>query len=62
VLILCGKLLEPLWGAMDMLIFFGIINTGVAIGTAFVYIGFYLVTKNEEISIKTSHRCISMNG
>lgn len=53
VLILCGKLLEPLWGAMDMLIFFGIINTGVAIGTAFVYIGFYLVTKNEEYLFET---------
>ncbi|KAJ8301208.1 hypothetical protein KUTeg_020195 [Tegillarca granosa] len=53
VVILCGKLLEPLWGAMDMLIFFIVVNTGVAIATSFLYISFYLVTKNEEYLFET---------
>jgi len=53
VVILCGKLLEPLWGAMDMLIFFVVVNTGVAIATAFLYVSFYLISKNEEFLFET---------
>ncbi|XP_033746676.1 transmembrane protein 115-like [Pecten maximus] len=53
VVILCGKLLEPLWGALDMLLFFLIVNTGVAVVTAFSYLIFYLVSKNEEFLFET---------
>ncbi|XP_048741794.1 transmembrane protein 115-like [Ostrea edulis] len=53
VLILCGKLLEPLWGALDMLIFLAVVNTGVALASSFLYIGIYLVTKNEEYLFET---------
>lgn len=53
VLILCGKLLEPLWGALDMLLFFVIVNTGVAVLTVFLYLTFYLLTKNEDFLFET---------
>lgn len=53
VVILCGKLLEPLWGAMDMLIFFLITNFCVAIATSFTYLVIYLATKNEEYLFET---------
>ncbi|XP_022905447.1 transmembrane protein 115 [Onthophagus taurus] len=36
---LCGKLIEPLWGQMEMLTFFAIVNLGVAIiSTTFYFI------------------------
>ena len=47
VVILCGKLLEPLWGALDMLIFFQIVNVSVGILASFSYLLLYLVTVNE---------------
>ena len=53
VVILCGKLLEPLWGAMDMLIFFVVINLGVAIVTSFTYLVIYFATKNEDYLFET---------
>ena len=53
VVILCGKLLEPLWGAMDMLIFFVITNLLVAIATSFTYLFVYLATKNEDYLFDT---------
>lgn len=53
VVILCGKLLEPLWGALDMLIFFVVVNLGVAIVTSFTYFVIYLATKNEEYLFET---------
>lgn len=46
---LCGKLLEPLWGQMEMLQFFAITNIGVAVLTSFYYLFFYMVTKNTDI-------------
>ncbi|XP_071081810.1 transmembrane protein 115-like [Haliotis cracherodii] len=49
VVILCGKLLEPLWGALDMLIFFLIVNVAVGILTAMCYLLVYLVTEDERI-------------
>lgn len=52
VLILCGKLLEPLWGALDMLIFLAVVNTGVALASSFLYIGIYLVTKMKSICLR----------
>lgn len=53
VIILCGKLLEPLWGAMDMLIFFVITNLSVAIATSITYIVIYLATKSEDYLFDT---------
>lgn len=47
VVILCGKLLEPLWGALDMLIFFLIVNVSVALCTCLVYLAVYMMTSNE---------------
>lgn len=48
VIVLFGKLLEPLWGAPDMLLFFIITNIGVGIMTAFLYFFIYLVTLDEK--------------
>ncbi|GFS11004.1 transmembrane protein 115-like [Elysia marginata] len=48
VVVLFGKLLEPLWGAPDMLLFFVINSIGVGLLTAFLYFFIYLVTLNEE--------------
>ena len=56
VVILYGKLLEPLWGALEMLIFYAVVNTAVACLTCFVYLCIYLATKNEEILFDT-HVC-----
>ncbi|KAK3102797.1 hypothetical protein FSP39_013982 [Pinctada imbricata] len=56
VIILCGKLLEPLWGAMDMLIFYVVVTTFVAIATQFLYLSLYMVTKNVEYLFDT-HIC-----
>lgn len=47
VIILFGKLLEPLWGAFDMLLFFVITNVAVGIVSTFLYFFIYLVTLNE---------------
>lgn len=44
-----GKLLEPLWGAMEMITFFVIVNTGVAIVAAIFYYFLYMVTFNTEL-------------
>ncbi|XP_055905590.1 transmembrane protein 115 [Eupeodes corollae] len=46
---LCGKMLEPLWGQMEMFKFFAITNLGVAILTTFYYLFVYMCTKNAEI-------------
>lgn len=53
VVTLFGKLLEPLWGAMDMLIYFLITNFCVAIATTFTYLIIYLATKNEDYLFET---------
>lgn len=45
---LCGKLIEPLWGQMEMMTFFAIVNVGVAIiSTAFYFI-LFCCTSNAE--------------
>ncbi|XP_055372172.1 transmembrane protein 115 [Condylostylus longicornis] len=46
---LCGKLLEPLWGQLEMFKFFAITNLGVAICTSFYYLFVYMCTKNSEL-------------
>lgn len=46
---LCGKLIEPLWGAMEMMTFFGIVNLGVAILSALVYLFLYMCTGDTDL-------------
>lgn len=46
---LCGKLIEPSWGQMEMLQFFAITNTGVAILTSFYYLFYSMITKDAEL-------------
>lgn len=43
---LCGKLLEPLWGAMEMLTFFALVNTSVAFLSVMYYIFIFTVTSD----------------
>lgn len=43
---LCGKLIEPLWGQMEMLTFFAIVNFGVAVITTSFYFILYCCTFN----------------
>ncbi|XP_058453519.1 transmembrane protein 115 [Malaya genurostris] len=46
---LCGKLIEPSWGQMEMLQYFAITNTGVAILTSFYYLFYSMITKDAEL-------------
>lgn len=48
-IVLVGKLLEPLWGTMEMISFFVIINTGVALTAAVFYYFLYMITFNTEL-------------
>ncbi|XP_059472439.1 transmembrane protein 115 [Neocloeon triangulifer] len=48
-LVLCGKLIEPLWGLVEMLIFFGVVNLSVAVLSAFFYLFLYMCTSNTEL-------------
>lgn len=43
---LCGKLLEPLWGAMEMLTFFSLVNTSVAFLSVMYYIFIFTITSD----------------
>lgn len=42
---LCGKLIEPLWGQMEMLTFFAVVNIGVAVLSTSYYILLYYLTQ-----------------
>jgi len=46
---LCGKLIEPLWGALEMMTFFAVVNMGVAILSAFFYLILYVCTFNPDL-------------
>lgn len=46
---LCGKLIEPLWGQMEMLTFFTVVNLGVAVLTSLYYLFVYFCTNNIEL-------------
>nr|CAD7441528.1 unnamed protein product [Timema bartmani] len=46
---LCGKLIEPLWGALEMMTFFAIVNIGVAVLSAFFYLILYMCTFNTDL-------------
>jgi len=50
---LCGKLIEPLWGKMEMLTFFALINTSVAFFGAFFYLLIYMFTVNTDVLFET---------
>ena len=53
VIVLYGKLLEPLWGALEMLIFYLVVNILVAVSTTFTYMLVYLVTQNTNFLFET---------
>lgn len=46
---LCGKLIEPLWGQMEMMTFFAIVNFGVAVLSAAFYFVLYICTSNTDV-------------
>jgi len=48
VVFLYGKLLEPLWGTLEMIIFFIIVNLTVAVLTTCTYLFLYLVTQDTD--------------
>lgn len=52
VLVLHGKLLEPLWGAFETLKFFTIVNIVIALLTALTYVIIYLPTRNPDYLFK----------
>ncbi|KAH0549808.1 transmembrane protein 115 [Cotesia glomerata] len=45
---LCGKLIEPLWGAMEMMTFFAVVNVGVGILSALYYLFLYMCTSDTD--------------
>lgn len=49
VIVLVGKLLEPLWGAIEMVVFFMVVNVGVAVVSAVFYYVLYFLTFNTEL-------------
>lgn len=46
---LCGKMLEPLWGQLEMFKFFALTNFGVSILTTMYYLFYYICTKNTYV-------------
>ena len=46
---LCGKLIEPLWGAIEMMTFFAIVNFGVAVLSALFYLMLYMCTSDTDL-------------
>lgn len=46
---LCGKLVEPLWGAMEMMTFFVVVNIGVAVLSSFFYLLLYICVFNTDL-------------
>ena len=49
IIVLVGKLLEPLWGAIEMVVFFAVVNVGVAVLSSFFYYILYMITFNTEL-------------
>lgn len=45
---LCGKLVEPLWGRKEMLVFFAVTNVGVALVCASYFLFLYMCTRNPD--------------
>lgn len=46
---LCAKLIEPLWGQLEMVMFFGITNLCSVVLTTVCYLFLYMCTKNSEV-------------
>lgn len=46
---LCGKLIEPLWGQMEMMTFFAVVNIGVAVISTTFYLLLYMCTTNTDL-------------
>ncbi|XP_022205593.2 transmembrane protein 115 [Nilaparvata lugens] len=46
---LCGKLIEPLWGQMEVMTFFAIVNIGVAMLSTLFYLFLYMCTNNPDV-------------
>ncbi|KAF2882998.1 hypothetical protein ILUMI_23177 [Ignelater luminosus] len=46
---LCGKLIEPLWGPMEMMTFFAFVNIGVAVLSTTFYFILYMCTFNTDL-------------
>ncbi|KAK8736659.1 hypothetical protein OTU49_004577 [Cherax quadricarinatus] len=46
---LCGKLIEPLWGSFEMVLFFLLVNVCVAFISALFYLVVYMCTFNPEV-------------
>lgn len=53
IIVLYGKLLQPLWGDLEMILFFLVVNTGVAIFAVTTYLFIYMITRNEEFLFET---------
>ncbi len=51
-LVYCVACLEPLWGALEMLTFFLMVNTGVAVLCAVFYYLLYMFTFNTDLLFK----------
>lgn len=49
VVAVCGKLIEPLWGELQLLVFFAVVNVGVALACAAFYYVLYMFTWNPEL-------------
>lgn len=47
--ILCGKLIEPLWGKFETLIFFSVVNVSVGIISVIYYLFLYMATFNPDV-------------
>ena len=48
VIVLYGKLLEPLWGAFEMLVFYLVVNLSVAVFGTLTYLFIYLISRNPD--------------
>lgn len=46
---LCGKLIEPLWGQMEMMTFFAVTNVGAALLSTIYYVILYTCTSNTDL-------------
>ncbi len=53
VVVLYGKLLEPLWGAFEMLVFYLVVNLSVAVFSTFSYLIIYLVSRDPDFLFET---------
>lgn len=49
VVAVCSKLIEPLWGELQVLVFFAVVNIGVALACAMFYYILYMFTWDPEL-------------